>query len=181
MTSSSRIRRAEHTDALACADIYGPYVDGSVITFEAERPGAVEMAERIDRAQHEHAWLVAEDDGAVLGYAYAHRLNDRSAYDWSCETSIYLAPKARGQGVGRLLYEALLDALVERGMRRAFAGVTMPNDASLGLHRALGFTQAGLYRAVGWKGGQWHDVAWLQRDLGPVGIDPLAPPVRRAP
>lgn len=181
MTLTPRIRRAEPADATPCARIYGPYVDDSVITFETERPDAVEMAERIVQAQHGHAWLVAENDGGVLGYAYAHRLNDRSAYDWSCETSIYLAPEARGQGLGRILYGGLLDALVERGMRRAFAGITMPNEASLGLHRAFGFTEVGLYRAVGWKDGRWHDVAWLQRDLGPVGVDQLAPPAPRQP
>ncbi|WP_440708841.1 N-acetyltransferase family protein [Herbiconiux sp. YIM B11900] len=178
MMSSLLIRSAGADDAAACAEVYGPYVDGSVITFETVRPSATQMAERIADAQQKHAWLVAESDGGVLGYAYAHRFNGRAAYDWSCETSIYLAPTARGHGVGRMLYGALLDRLVERGLRRAFAGVTLPNDASLGLHRAFGFTDAGLYRAVGWKDGRWLDVAWLQRDLGHPGADPLAPPVR---
>lgn len=177
MTSFLSIRSAEADDAAACAEIYQPYVDGSVITFETERPSAAEMAGRIADAQQQHAWLMAESEGEVRGYAYAHRFNERAAYDWACETSIYLAQEARGRGLGRMLYGALLDTLTERGLRRAFAGITVPNEASLGLHRAFGFTNAGLYRAVGWKDARWLDVVWLQRDLGRPGADPLAPPV----
>jgi phosphinothricin acetyltransferase len=169
------VRRAIAADATACAEIYAPYVLRTPISFEVEPPGAPELAGRIARAQRAHEWLVAERDGGVVGYAYGQELASRDAYRWSCQTSIYLATGARGQGVGRVLYGELLGRLAQRGYRRAFAGITLPNDASVGLHRALGYDDAGRYRRVGWKDGAWHDVAWMQRDLQPREVDPPAP------
>jgi L-amino acid N-acyltransferase YncA len=135
-------------------------------------PTAGEFSGRIAEAQASHEWLVAEREGTVIGYAYAHQFAERAAYGWSCETSIYLATGARGQGVGRALYEELLEGLAWQGYRRAFAGIALPNEASIGLHRAFGFTEAGCYRRVGWKNGAWHDVAWMQLDLGPSETGP---------
>jgi phosphinothricin acetyltransferase len=122
-----------------------------------------------------HEWLVAERDASVVGYAYGHRFHERAAYAWSCETSIYLAVGLRRQGVGRALYEELLEHLARRGYRCAFAGITLPNEASIGLHSAFGFQEAGRFRRVGWKNGAWHDVAWMQCDLQTGETDPLAP------
>lgn len=156
------IRDATPEDAPACAAIYAPYVTDTVISFEDEPPSATEMARRIADA---HAWLVLEDDGHVAGFAYAHRFAERAAYQWSCETSIYLERGRRRTGAGRALYETLFERLREHGLCRAFAGMTLPNDASAGLHRALGFEPAGVYRRVGWKHGAWRDVAWVQKDL----------------
>ncbi|WP_370963358.1 N-acetyltransferase family protein [Amycolatopsis sp. cg9] len=156
------IRDATTLDAAACAAIYAPYVTDTVISFETEAPGTAEMARRITAA---HAWFVLEDDGHLAGYAYATPFAARAAYQWSCETSIYLERGRRRTGAGRALYETLFARLRERGFRRAFAGMTLPNEASAGLHRALGFEPAGTYRRVGWKHGAWHDVAWVQRDL----------------
>ncbi|WP_410670135.1 GNAT family N-acetyltransferase [Amycolatopsis sp. cmx-4-68] len=156
------IRDATAHDATACAALYAPYVTDTVISFETEPPDATEMARRITGA---HAWFVLEDDGHVAGFAYAHRFAERAAYQWSCETSIYLERDRRRTGAGRALYETLFERLRERGFCRAFAGMTLPNDASAGLHRALGFEPAGTYRRVGWKHGAWHDVAWVQKDL----------------
>jgi L-amino acid N-acyltransferase YncA len=167
-----QIRPAAAEDAAACAEVYAPYVNDTSITFEVEPPTAEQFSARIADAQAAHEWLVAEGEGTVIGYAYAHRFAERAAYGWSCETSIYLAPGARGQGVGRALYEVLLKCLARRGYRRAFAGISLPNDASIGLHRAFGFTEAGCYRRVGWKNGAWHDVAWMQLDLDPRETDP---------
>jgi L-amino acid N-acyltransferase YncA len=173
MTSSAfNIRDALPADAAACARIYAPYVTDTNVSFEAEPPTAEQFTARIADAQAAHEWLIAERDGIVIGYAYGHRFAERAAYGWTCETSIYLATDARGQGVGRTLYEALLSRLVARGYRRAFAAITVPNDASIGLHRAFGFEDAGCCRRVGWKNGAWHDVAWMQRDLQPTEIDP---------
>jgi L-amino acid N-acyltransferase YncA len=169
---SLNIRPATAADAVACAEIYAPYVNGTSITFEIEPPTAGQFAKRIADCQATHEWLVATRNGAVIGYAYGHRFAERAAYNWSCETSIYLAQAVHRQGVGRALYEQLLGNLEAQGYRRAFAGITLPNDSSIGLHHAFGFQPAGCYRRVGWKDGAWHDVAWMQRDLQLAEIDP---------
>ncbi|HEY1378357.1 MAG TPA: GNAT family N-acetyltransferase [Gemmataceae bacterium] len=169
------IRDATGRDAQACAAIYAPYVTGSAISFELEPPGAAEMAGRIAAAGERHAWLVLEDGGRVVGFAYGQEFRERPAYRWACETSIYLEAGRRRTGGGRALYAALLERLAGRGYRRAFAGMTLPNPASAGLHRALGFEPVGVYRQVGWKHGAWHDVAWVQLALA-TGQDPPAEP-----
>ena len=151
--------------AARCADIYAPYVRDTAISFEAEPPTAEEMAARITEAQRRHAWLVLEDDGVVTGYAYGGPFMARAAYQWSATVSVYLEPGRRRTGAGRALYTALFDRLAERGVRTVLAGIALPNEASAGLHRAVGFEPAGTYRRVGWKHGRWHDVAWYQRDL----------------
>ena len=170
------VRDAEpQADAAACAALYRPYVRDTTISFEDEPPSADELAQRIARAQERHAWLLAvDDDGALLGYAYGGAFASRAAYGWACEVSVYVALDRHRGGVGRALYAALLPRLGAQGHRRAFAGMTLPNEASAGLHAALGFRPAGVYQRVGFKHGAWHDVAWLQRDLG--SGDPEAPP-----
>jgi L-amino acid N-acyltransferase YncA len=171
-TAAPDIRPAAAADAAACARIYAPYVTASSITFEVEPPSAGQFATRIAECQATHQWLVATREATVIGYAYGHRFAERAAYDWSCETSIYLAQGVHRQGVGRALYERLLVELAAQGYRRAFAGITVPNESSTGLHRALGFEHAGCYRRVGWKHGGWHDVMWMQRDLQVAETDP---------
>jgi L-amino acid N-acyltransferase YncA len=123
------------------------------------------MAERIAAATRTHAWLVLEDEGRVVAYAYGVPFHRRAAYRWACEVSVYVELGRRRTGAGRLLYQALLDRLTERGFRVAIAGMTLPNDASAGLHRAMGFEPVGTYRRIGFKHGTWHDVAWTQRIL----------------
>jgi L-amino acid N-acyltransferase YncA len=159
------VRPATVADAAACAAIYAPYVNDTAVSFELEPPGAEEMAERIEAAGQSHAWLVLEDAGRVVGYAYGGPMHRRAAYRWSCEVSVYVEPGRRRSGAGRALYEALFARLAERGFRTAIAGMTLPNEASAGLHRAMGFEQIGTYRDIGWKLGSWHDVAWMQRSL----------------
>jgi L-amino acid N-acyltransferase YncA len=171
----ARVRPATVADATACVEIYRPYVLNTVITFETDVPTVEEMADRIVDARVMHEWLVLEVDGDVVGYAYAHQLNSRAAYQWSVETSVYLAQDARRSGGGRMLYAELLRRLTERGFRRAFAGIAQPNDASNALHQAFGFRRAGRYRRVGWKHGAWHDVEWWQLDL-PGPNDEVDPP-----
>jgi L-amino acid N-acyltransferase YncA len=169
------VRDARETDAPACAAIYAPYVRETAITFELDPPGAEEMAERIAAAAATHAWLVLEHSGRVVGYAYAAVLNRRPAYRWACEVSVYLEPRRRRTGGGRALYAGLLERLAQRGYRIAVAGMTLPNDASVGLHRAMGFQPVGTYRRIGFKLGRWHDVAWMQRALGDGGDPPPEP------
>jgi phosphinothricin acetyltransferase len=133
------------------------------------------MARRIAAALRTHAWLVLEDAGRVVGYAYGTPFRPRAAYRWACEVSVYLEPGRRRTGAGRALYEALLPRLAARGYRTALAGMTLPNDASVGLHRALGFEPVGTYRRVGYKHGAWHDVAWAQIMLSGGGEPPSEP------
>ena len=172
------VRDATADDAPACAAIYAPYVTGTTVTFETEPPDAAEMGRRIAKAQERHAFLVLEEAGDVVGYAYAGPFKERAAYRWSCEVSVYLADAWHGRGGGRRLYEALLQRLTARGYRMAAAGMTQPNEASARLHAALGFEPVGTYRAIGWKFGAPRDVTWVQRPLGaPVapGEDPPVP------
>ncbi len=159
------VRDATTDDGAACAAVYAPYVTDTAISFEDVPPPAGEMARRITAAQERHAWLVLEEDGAVVGYAYAGSYKERAAYRWSCEVSVYLATGHGRAGGGRLLYEALFDRLVERGFRTAVAGMTQPNAASEAFHRAMGFEPVGTWRRIGWKHGRWRDVTWAQRSL----------------
>ncbi len=159
------IRRASCDDGAACAALYAPYVTDTAITFETDPPSAQEMTRRIDAANADHAWLVTGEGTDVLGYAYGGVWNARAAYRWACEVSIYLQTGLRRTGAGRSLYEALFAVLAERGYRIAVAGMTLPNDASAGLHRATGFEPVGTFRQVGWKLDAWRDVAWMQRPL----------------
>ncbi len=168
------VRPATTDDAAGCAAIYAPYVTDTCITFETVVPGPEAFTARIADALAHHTWLVATDGDEVVGYAYAHRFAERAAYAWTCEASIYLRTGLRRTGLGRRLYTELFDRLAARGYRRVFAGITLPNAASVGLHKAMGFEDAGVFRRVGYKDGRWHDVAQLQRSIGPADQD--APP-----
>ena len=168
-TISSIVRPACPQDAAACVAIYRPYVQNTAISWEIEVPSMAEMASRIASAQKAHEWLVLEDDDQVVGFAYGHALNRMPSYKWSVETGIYVSSDRHREGGGRKLYTQVLRRLTERGYRRAFAGITQPNEASNGFHRSFGFQDAGLYRRVEWKHDSWHDVAWMQLDLlGPA-------------
>jgi len=123
------------------------------------------MAGRIAEYGVSHAWLVAEIDGAIAGYAYASPHRARAAYGSSCDVAVYVDPVHSRQGGGRALYAELLPLLADKGYHAAFAGIALPNDASIGLHEAMGFTPVGVYREVGWKLGGWRDVGWWQRLL----------------
>ncbi|HEY0868956.1 MAG TPA: GNAT family N-acetyltransferase [Acidothermaceae bacterium] len=170
------VRDATDRDAQECAAIYALYVTDTAITFEEVPPSPAEMAQRIVTAARAHAWLVLEDDGRVVGYAYGRSFNPRAAYRWTCEVSVYLEHGRRRTGAGRALYEALLARLVQRGFRTAVAAMTLPNDASVGLHASMGFAPVGILRRVGWKHGAWHDVAWVQRELAADLSDAPAEP-----
>jgi L-amino acid N-acyltransferase YncA len=170
------VRPATAGDAEACAAIYAPYVADTAVSFETEPPAAGEMARRIAAASDRHAWLVLEDDGRVVGYAYGTPHQTRAAYRWACEVSVYLEPGRRRTGAGRNLYDALFASLVDLGYLTALAGMTLPNPASEGLHRSMGFEPIGTWRRIGWKFGAWHDVLWMQRRLA-AGSEPPAEPV----
>ena len=170
-----QIRLGRHEDAAAVLAIYGPIVDETPISFELEVPSIDEMAARIVDRQPTYPWLIAEDAGMVLGYAYAGRFAGRAAYDWSVETSVYVGAPARGRHVGTALYGALFALLTAQGFREAMAGIALPNKASVTLHERAGFSPVGVFRAAGWKMGAWHDVGWWQRTVG-VPPPPPGPP-----
>jgi phosphinothricin acetyltransferase len=174
-STDSTVRSASRADAAACAAIYRPYVTETAISFETEPPGPSEMADRIAAALDTHAWIVLEDDGRICGYAYGGPFKSRPAYRWACEVSVYVERGRQRTGAGRRLYTALFERLSRRGYRTAVAGMTLPNEASAGLHGAMGFEDVGVYRQIGYKHGAWHDVAWSQRLLSTTGGPPSEP------
>lgn len=173
------IRLATPDDGPALAGIYRPAVTDSATSFEVEPPDGAEMGRRVAKILERTPWLVCERDGAVLGYAYASSHRDRPAYQWSVEVSAYVHPDARRMGVGGALYTSLFAALAVQGFRNAYAGITLPNPASVGLHTSVGFIPVGVYRGVGCKLGAWHDVAWFERPLASRIAHP--PPPRPLP
>ena len=164
-------------DAAACAAIYAPYVEDSAISFEAAAPDAEQMRERIETIGRALPWLVLEHGGRVVAFAYASPHRTRAAYRWAVEVGIYVDPAAQRGGAGRRLYEALLELLRRQNLRVAIAGITLPNEASVGLHRALGFEQYAVQPAIGFKNGAWHDVAWWQLRLAVDGDGPPPEPL----
>lgn len=160
-----RIRSATVADAEALLAIYAPHVQLGATSFEEVPPGAVEFAARIERCLASHAWLAAEVGGVIAGYAYGSPHRDRAAYRWSVEVSAYVHADFHRRGIARALYGRLFDDLAARGYCQAYAGITLPNDASVALHRALGFAPIGVFPRVGYKRGAWHDVMWLHREL----------------
>lgn len=170
-----RLRLAAPADAAAVAAIYRPFVEESVVSFETTAPGAEEMGRRIEATLAMHPWLVEEVDGGVAGYAYAGPYRKRDAYQWSVETSVYVAADHRRRGVGRRLYAALFDVLRAQGLVNAFAGIALPNPASVAFHESMGFAPVGTYRHVGHKFGAWHDVGWWALELAAPGRNPAPP------
>ncbi|MEZ0497765.1 arsinothricin resistance N-acetyltransferase ArsN1 family B [Sphingomonas sp. IW22] len=170
------IRAAEPADASAIAAIYAPFVLSGTVSFESEAPDARTMRARMTASEGLYPWLVATDGDAVVGYAYAGRFRDRPAYHWTVETSIYLAGDAQQRGVGRLLYEALIDTLRAQGFVHAIGAIALPNDASIKLHEQVGFRRAGVIREAGFKFGRWIDVGFWQCELAEAATPPR--PVR---
>jgi len=172
---SATIRVAFPEDAEAILTIYTPIVRETAISFEVEPPTPLEMHERIATTLRRLPWLVCEHQGEALGYVYASPHRARAAYQWSVDVSVYIHAKVRRTGMGRALYHALFQLLSLQGFYQCFAGITLPNLASVGLHEALGFQPVGVYQAVGYKLGVWHDVGWWQRALQPRPSLPTPP------
>jgi L-amino acid N-acyltransferase YncA len=170
------IRHATPGDAPGCLEVYAPFAEETAVSFEHEAPSVAEYEQRIVRVNRTHAFLVAEQDERIAGFAYAGVHRERLSYRWTCEVSVYLGVDHRGRGLGRALYEPLFALLEQQGYRMMLAGITMPNLASVALHKSLAFDEVGVYRRIGWKAGDWRDVMWLARRLGAEIHEPELPP-----
>ena len=159
---------------MGIAAVYAPAVTSTAISFEQVPPDGDEMTRRM-LVKPRLPWLVARRDDEVVGFAYAATHRERAAYRWAVDSSIYLAATEQGRGTGRSLYEGLFAQLRALGYVRALAGIALPNDASVGLHEAMGFEPVGIYRQVGFKRGRWHDVGWWQLELAPAPVNPSEP------
>lgn len=159
------IRDARRSDVPAMLAIYAPFVEHTAVSFEYDIPTEAEFARRLEEHQAAFPWLVCEENGRVMGYAYAGRAFERAAYGWNAEISCYLAPELRGRGVGRRLYARIEEILTRLGYYKLFAVVTSANAPSVAFHRALGFRDAACFRNVGYKQGGWYDVLWLEKTL----------------
>lgn len=171
-----RARIAAPFDGAAIAAIYSHYVCNTAITFEIKPPTAEEFEGRIAACLITHPWLVSLYGDRITGYCYAGRFSSRAAYDWSAEITVYVDPEFHRQGIGKRLYAALIDLLQAQGYHSVFAGATLPNAASVGLHGAIGMEEVGVYRESGFKFGRWHDVGWFGMtisDSAPPATAPL--------
>lgn len=172
---TTRIRLATPRDASFIAEIYRPSVVRSAISFELEPPDPAEMAKRIDAVLPSLPWIVCETAHGISGYAYATKYRERPAYRWSVEVSAYVRTEGHRGGIGKALYTSLFAVLVLQGFRNAYAAIALPNAASIGLHNKMGFTSIGVFHCVGYKGGSWHDVEWLELPLAPHVPEPHDP------
>jgi L-amino acid N-acyltransferase YncA len=166
------IRMATPGDAREVAEIYGPLVAGTAVSFETEPPAEAEMARRMVSALGFAPWLVCEEDGVLAGYAYASRHRERAAYRWCVDVSVYVRESRRRSGVGRALCTSLFALLRLQGFCAAHAGITLPNPGSVRLHESLGFRPVGVYLKVGFKRGAWQDVGWWQLELRDRRVEP---------
>lgn len=170
-----QIRLATATDADAILEIYAPIVQQTVISFEMEVPTLETMRERITTTTTQHPWLVVDMGGEIAGYAYASPHRTRAAYQWSVDVSAYVHAHYRQRRIGKALYTSLFRILKEQGYYNAYAGITLPNTASVALHESLGFLPIGVYTGVGFKQGAWHDVGWWHLRIRPPGPPPSPP------
>jgi phosphinothricin acetyltransferase len=169
-----RIRLATEADADQVLAIYGPFCY-TPVSFEVEAPSLEEMRRRLAAVAERFPWLVCVEDGRVLGYAYASSHRARTAYQWSVEVSAYVADGMRGRGIGKELYTRLFQILVLQGFVNAYAGITLPNPASVRLHESVGFSALGVYHGIGFKYGTWHDVGWWEKTLCARPANPNPP------
>ena len=163
-----KLRPATPDDAQELLKIYRYYVTETPISLELSPPSLDDFRARMERILGSYPWFVAENEGGLLGYAYAGPFNFREGYRYTAEVTIYLARAATGQGLGRALYSLVFEALKSQGIRMVIAGVTLPNTASIGLHEALGFRKVAHYSAVGHKFEEWWDVGYWQLNLAEV-------------
>ena len=168
-----KIRLAELADTEALLQLYAPFILDTCISFEYEVPSLEKYRERIASISEEYPYIVYEEQGKILGYAYAHRYLERVAYSWDVEVTIYLAPEGQGRGLGRHLYNALEKLLTLQQIKNLYACITGDNAHSIGLHKALGYHLVGTFQKAGYKKGRWLDVVWLAKAIAPRDDAPL--------
>lgn len=167
----TRLRFASKADVPALLSIYAHYIPTN-ITFEYVLPSPEEFARRVSSISEVYPYLVAGEKGNALGYAYAHRIAERAAYGWGAELSIYLHPDAAGRGLGKRLYQALMDLLRLQGVRTVYGLVASPNPSSERLHASMGFDLMGVQRNAGYKNGSWIDLLWFEKAIAPYTPEP---------
>ena len=165
------IRFATPVDNASILNIYAQYIN-TPVTFEYTLPTEQQFAERIQKIMRDYPYLVCEEGGQIIGYAYAHRQMEREAYQWNAELSIYMDQDYTSIGIGKKLYCMLIEILKLQGIKTVYGGVTIPNQKSERLHMALGFKRLGIYHNTGYKCGKWHDVAWYEKEIAPYSPAP---------
>lgn len=178
--TSFKVRAAQVEDGAAVSGIYGPYVRDTAVSFEADAPTAVAMAERISSTLPTHPWLVAERDGTVVGFTYGGKHSQRAAYRWTVDVTVYVSDGERRSGVGCRLYGALLTTLRMQGFRSAFSEIVLPNAGSVRLHETMGFKHLGVHKDIGHKLGRWHDIGYWRLGLSEGSAPPEEPMPFRA-
>lgn len=169
------IRPAKVRDVPRILEIYGPYVENTAVSFEYTVPSPEEFTQRFLGITAQFPWLVWEEKGKVLGYAYGSLPFERAAFQWSAEASIYLCPEACGKGIGKQLYAALEQLLQAQGYRKVYAIITTANAPSVAFHRAVGYRHTATMPDCGYKLGQWHGIVWMEKDLNVWGSPPGEP------
>lgn len=167
-----RIRLAQESDAAAMLAVYAPYIQSTSITFEYQVPSAEEFAGRIAKITEKFPWLICEIDSETAGYVYAGLYKSRAAFQWDAELSVYLAPGFHRMGIASALYTCLQNILAEQGYLNLYALITVPNPQSIGFHERDGFRPVCVYRSTGFKLGEWHDMAVLEKQLAPLPENP---------
>jgi phosphinothricin acetyltransferase len=163
-----KLRIATKEDGAALAAIYAYYVENTAITFEYVAPSAEEFGERIAHKLEKYPYIVAEENGRAVGYAYADMYRERAAFNWSCELSVYVDKNETGKGIGKHLYNALIDILRLQGFVSVVASITYPNESSVALHEKMGFVHLGTMHDIGYKFGRWLDLMWFEKRISDV-------------
>ena len=169
------IRTATTADAAGILEIYAPFVLSTAVSFETAVPTVKEIEGRIEKCLQKFPWIICEIDGTVGGYAYASSHREREAYQWTCESSIYLHPNVKGKGWGKIIYPCLFNLLKLQGFVNVYGGITLPNEASIKLHERCGFECFAVYDNVGYKLDSWHKVGWWKHQLNEYNLKPSPP------
>ena len=176
------VRLATVQDVPRILEIYAPYVNNTACSFEYTVPSLADFTQRFLGITSQFPWLVWEENGRILGYAYGSRPFERAAYQWCAEASIYLCSEACRKGIGKKLYAALEQLLQRQGYRKVYVIITEANEASIAFHRAVGYRHTATMPACGYKFGQWYGIVWMEKDLKPWDTPPCDPiPIHRIP
>ncbi len=170
-----KIRHVQIVDVESLLNIYKPFIETTAFTFETTVPSVEEFAARIQSYTEKYPWLVAEDEGKVIGYAYASKHRDREAYQWCVESSVYVMEEYHHSGIASKLYTQLFNLLKTCGYINVYAGITLPNPKSQSFHLRMGFEEIGIYKNIGYKLGKWHDVIWMAKVINDHSQNPEAP------